>query len=622
MKIYKKAVPVILALLVMIILCSCSKKEPEFVDYMTNLSITPDFSGSRTIKLTYPSSVIDPKSELAESFEAVIRKNCPSSMTYTSQKADDKLIYTFTLSFSSISDYRSKLTELLGNEPSVIFSNSNTVLAKGWRIDEDFQSSQLMKWINNSAKNDGVEIPEHKIQELDTKVAFNGESITSDPVISINKRSGSPIEKISITTLNKTTATESLYDRTITFDITQKTFDSLGDKVKQYFSSVTEESAYTEWNLEKEHYFYTVKFKNITLKQLEGYTNRLLSTVYGDITYIDKTVGSTALAYQNSYCESLDFSGYVGPDNSDVPVEYTYSLSNNSKLDECRIYSDMKWESAANLLETNNPGKIVALYNQSPSITLMINDGKQYVPESIDISVTPLDNNNISKSIAFIYDISKNGYEATDYTASYFERLGIIAQKTVDGGNSVCTVNFSGSDSEINVKLTDIFGDANIIISKSEIPFMTLRTKKIIDDTVDLSSLLVGENIDTPVNYIVQPADGELAESLTLQYIDSEDKVECEPDKNGRYSFTISNTEAKLSFVVSAPNIADIIIFCIIGMILVLTAVGIMLYMRSRVKNTPELPASESRPVLNEGKKRTSAIIRRKKPEEKGETEE
>jgi len=151
---------------------------------------------------------------------------------------------------------------------------------------------------------------------------------------------------------------------------------------------------------------------------------------------------------------------------------------------------------------------------------------------------------------------------------------------------------------------------------------MTLRTKKIIDDTVDLSSLLVGENIDTPVNYIVQPADGELAESLTLQYIDSEDKVECEPDKNGRYSFTISNTEAKLSFVVSAPNIADIIIFCIIGLILVLTAVGIMLYMRSRVKNTPELPASESRPVLNEGKKRTSAIIRRKKTEEKGETEE
>ena len=57
-------------------------------------------------------------------------------------------------------------------------------------------------------------------------------------------------------------------------------------------------------------------------------------------------------------------------------------------------------------------------------------------------------------------------------------------------------------------------------------------------------------------------------------------------------------------------------------MILVLTAVGIMLYMRSRVKNTPELPASESRPVLNEGKKRTSAIIRRKKTEEKGETEE
>lgn len=622
MNLFKKTVPIILALLVMIILCSCSKKEPENVDYMTNLSITPDFSGSRTIKLTYPSSVIDPKSELAEDFETVIRKNCPSSLTYTRQKANDKIVYTFTLSFSSISDYRSKLTELLGNEPSVIFSNSNTVLAKGWRIDEDFQSSQLMKWISKSAKNDGIEIPEHKIQEIDAKVAFNGESYSSGSVISVNKRSGSPVEKISITTLNKTTATESLFDRTISFDITQKTFDSLGDKVKQYFSSVTDENAETEWTLEKEHYLYTVKFENITLKQLEGYTNKLLSTVYGDITYVDKTAGSTALAYQNSYCESLDFSGYVGPGNDDVPVDYTYSLSNNSKLDECRIYTDMKWVAATDLLEANNPGKIVAVFNQSPSLTLMVNDGKQYVPESIDISVTPFDNNNLRKSIAFIYDISKNGYEATDYTASYFDQLGISANKTVDAGNSICTVNFDGSDGEINAKLTDIFGDANIIKSKSEIPFMTLRTKKMIEDTVDFSSLLVGENIDTPVNYIVLPADGELAEGLSLEYADSNEKIECEPDKNGRYSFTISNTEAKLSFVVSAPNIADIIIFCIIGLILILTAVGIMLYLRSRIKDSPELPESEPKPRLNEGRKKTTSLARKKKTKERGESDE
>jgi len=34
------------------------------------------------------------------------------------------------------------------------------------------------------------------------------------------------------------------------------------------------------------------------MKQLEGYTNRLLSSVYGDVSYVDKTVGNTALAYQ------------------------------------------------------------------------------------------------------------------------------------------------------------------------------------------------------------------------------------------------------------------------------------------------------------------------------------
>lgn len=594
-KYIKNAAVIIAAMLMIVMLCSCSKQEPENVQYSTFLSISSSFSGVRTINIIYPTSIIEPGSQNAENLEKIISKYCPSSITYSKSEDKDRISYTFTMSFSSFSDYTSKISDILGNQPVVIFSNPNTALTTGWRIEEDFQSMQLFDWIRIKAKADGIDLPDFPSDEPETKVTFGNETVSTTPAVSVNRLTGQPIEKIKIVTVNKTTSTESLFDRTITFTVTQKTFDSLGDKLTQYFSSVTDSSAASQWLLENNLYTYTASFENISLKQLEGYTNKLFSSVYGDISYLDKTIGSTALAYQNSYTETIDFSNYVGQNNSDVPVEYTYSLTNNSDLDECRIYSDMKWTIASDLLEANNPGKIAAIRNQSPSLTLRINDGKQYVPKSIDVAVTPLDNNNIRKSVSFVYDIADEGYEASDYTASYFTPLGIVTSQTVDGGYALCTISINGSAGEINAKLADIFGDGNIISSSSEIPAMTLRTKKYIEDCIDLSSLLTGKNTDTPVNYIVNPADGESAESLIYQPNNDSDPVYAEPDENGRYQLPLTDMSGTFRCTVSAPNIFDVVIFCIISMIMILATFGIIFFLKNR---------RVSQPAIEEGKKK------------------
>ena len=584
---------VLMCIAAMLTFCSCGQKEPENVDFTTYLNISSSFSGSRTIRISYPASVIEPGSQTAEDLEKVIRMHCPSSMTYTLDQKSDKTVYVFTLSFSSFSDYNSKLSDILGSSPVVTFSNPNTALTKGWRISEDFQSSQLFSWIQLFAQTEKVSLPEYKTAEPETKVTFGNTTVSTTPAVSVNKLNGQPIEKISLVTVNKTTATESKFDRTITFTVTQKTFDSLGDKLTDYFSSVTDPSASVDWLLENNHYIYKVCFKNVTMKQLEGYTNRLLSSVYGDVYYVDKTVGSTALAYQNSYTETLDFSNYVGPGNTDVPVEYSYSLNNNSVLDECRIYSDLKWVTATDLLKENNPGKVAAIKSSYPTLTLMIKDGKQYVPKAINIDVTPLDNDNIRKSFSFVYDIADEGYEASDYTTSYFTPLGIIPTQTVDQGNAICTISFSGSAAELNSKVTDIFGDKNLITSSSEVPFMALRTKKHIEDNVDLSSLLVGKNIDTPVKYSIVPADGELAESLSLRHDGGTEDIIVEKNESGTFSTLLGDSRGKLTLTVSAANISDIIIFCAISVIMLLVSLAFIIILRRQKLPRPALEGKD-----------------------------
>ena len=576
----------------MLFFCSCGEKAPENVEYSTFLNVSSSFSGSRTVKISYPASVIEPGSQTADDLDSVITKNCPSSMTFTKDRSDDRIAYVFTLAFSSYSDYTSKLSDILGNPPVVTFSNPNTPLTKGWRISEDFQSCQLFGWIDKRAAAEGITLPDAKSAETETKVTFGNTTVDTEPAITVNKLNGQPIEKITVVTVNKTNQNESKYDRTITFTVTQNTFDSLGDKLTEYFSSVTDTSASSEWLLENDKYIYTVNFADISMKQLEGYTNRLLSSVYGDVSYVDKTVGNTALAYQNSFTETLDFSNYVGPGNSDVPVEYSYSLLNDSTLDECRIYSDLRWITAEDVLKENNPGKIAAVRNRAPSLTVRINDGKQYVPKSIDINVTPVGTDNIKKSISFVYDIAQDGYEASDYTASYFTPLGMIPSQTVDQGNAVCTITLSGTAAELNSKLTDIFGDNNLITMSTSVPFMTLRTKKHIDDNVDLSALLVGKNSDTPVNYTIVPADNELAEEMTIRHETDEADTSIEPDEEGKYTIGLGDSKGHIRFTVSAPNITDIIIFCAIGFIMILVTAGFIFVLRRQKPMKPALEDS------------------------------
>ena len=568
----------ILCAAALILLCSCSSPQPEKAEYSTALSVSSSFVGERTFSVTYPKSVVSPDSDTAETLERIIKTNCPPSLIYEKSVSSGNIKYTFTLSFSSLSDYNTQLTELLGSRPVITFANPKTVLTKGWRIQESFQSAQLLEWLTNAAHNENIHTFDIPFEETSTTVAFGSENASTTPVISVNNLTGSPIASIKINTVNK----GETYDRTFVFRISQTTFDSLGDKISSYFRSVTDTSASSDWQIEEGMYSYTVRFIDITLKQLEGYTNRLLSSVYGDVEYIDKTVGNDPLSFQNSYTETLDFSNYVSDNNTDVTVEYVYSVVGGSELDNCRIYRDFQWITAESVTAENNPGKIVAVSEKTPTLTLRINDGKQYVPKLINITLTPLDNELLQKSYSFIYPISSGGYEASNYTASYFREHGLNPEESSENDTASCTISFTGTAGELNMKITDIFGDNNLISFSSEVPFMTLRTLKNIEDTVDLSALLTGKNVDTPVTYTLVSRDGEKSENLILTYESSDEENYAETNDDGNLYILLGSSKATLKSAVSVPNVTDIIVFFTISIIIILAAVAVIFFLRNQ----------------------------------------
>lgn len=596
-----KMAALMMALVCLLMLCACSPSEPEKAEFKTSLSVSPSFAGTRTFTVTYPHSLVSPGSDKADKLDSIIENNCPNSLVYTKDKASDKVSYTFTLSFTSFSDYTAKLTDILGTRPGITFANPDNALASGWRIEEPFQSCQLLEWIKTAAHAQQDSSFDFESEESSTSVTFGTDTVNTSPAVSVKKLKGLPVKNIRMTTVNNNKS----FDRTVVFTITQAAFDSAGKKVSEYFKSVTDSNAQADWSLGNGNYTYTVTFTSLTLKELEGYTNRLMSSVYGDTEYADKTTGSTPLAYQNSFTETIDLSNYVSEGDNDVPLEYIYKVSNGSQLDNCRIYRDFEWKNSTGLISENNPGKVVGISERAPSVTLRINDGKQYVPKNIDISLTPLDNDQLQKTFSFCYDVSEGGFEASNYTASYFRGKGIPADELNEDKQAICRVSFSGSPAELNSKVTDIFGDENLITLSSHVPAMTLRTTKHIEDTVDLSSLLVGKNLETPVTYTIKPRSGEYAKGLSLTLNSQSEAQNGDKNDNGEYTVSLGGAKGLIKADVSAANITDIIMFCTISLIILLIAIALILFLRSR-KTVPGhhiLAPGNQDPAISGGRK-------------------
>ncbi len=607
---YIKTILLLLAFISLLALSSCSPEDAEYVTLKTILTVDSSFSGSRVIQCTFPKSIVEKGSSAETVLDKIVQKYCPSSMNYTKNTVEEQLVYSFELEFTSSTNYTEKVTEIIGSTASLSFSNPSTVLTTGWKLEESFDSIQLMQWLYDGIASESADLS-FELSESSAEASLNGDAqASSTSAISINTLTGYPIQKISVDTLNK----GSVYDRTFVFVISLTTFDELGDTLTDYFDEITDSAASSaEWILENNAYNYTVKFTDVTAKELEGYTNKLLNTVYSDISYEDSSTGSTPLAEQNKFTETLDFSSYLGNSNSNVTVEYTYSISDSADLGECMFYINGSWVAASDyidtdsFLDTNKYGSVVAFRSTDSTLTLEITDGTQYQASSIDFTVIPVENGVISKTITFRYDLTDGGAEACAYAASYFQNINIGAVQTVENGEALCSITFSGSSDEINTKIPDILSSGNTLTQNQLSTLISLRSVTQYTDYIDLSQLLVGVNESTPVHYyIVQ--DGVVIKSFKSTSSDSGEETvsTLEPDGDTNViSLTLTGTRNYVSYEISTLDLSSAVAVCIISFILFALTSAAIIYLagKSRTVSLPEQKELLNTEKINEHKK-------------------
>ncbi|BAV87513.1 hypothetical protein RA11412_1214 [Rothia aeria] len=160
----------VLLVLVALVLSACGARVE------TDLGLENAEKGSRTMSISF--NMKDNKDYVKgdiNSIDSSIKKHLPSELSYEGIQTDgDKARATFKLSFTSISEYRTKVENLLklsgsSTTPTISISDSTTGLVQGVQVSENFSSKELLGWVPESLVVDGVIESKRKSSVLGTE---------------------------------------------------------------------------------------------------------------------------------------------------------------------------------------------------------------------------------------------------------------------------------------------------------------------------------------------------------------------------------------------------------------------------------------------------------------------
>lgn len=534
------------------------------------LSIDKSFKGSRTVTLNFGKN-FDSVGQL----DTIVENNCPSAFSYESKNTDDGYIYVFTLSFENKKDYLAKLAAVLNRQPAVAFGTPESRLASGWRITEDFDSTELVSWLQKSI-DEQTEGNKFTVNlKADSNLVNMGGDIrsSSGSTLDVNAVEGLPVNSVSVETTNNK---NDKYDRQITISVPQSTYDSLGDEAESVFADRCDEKAkYKGFTQSGNNQEYRVVYQGITAAELQTFTANLLDCSEELIVYGDETNSSTPLAEQLLFEEDINVLSFVPKDGQKVDLYYKYSLPIRTTHGEGVVFTNGVWQAKGEWTD----GKY-ALKDNSLAYKIRVPDGIQYTIEGINVNLESKGGDNFVRTFDFVYN-GQTGAEGAQYAVSFFNNHGTKATLEKPENQLACRISFEGSAKDISESLGNLFGGGNYLSFAQNTSAMAVVTDVTVNDSINLSYMLTGSNAAVPFTYTAQSTGSENISSLYATANVSKSKPKTTVNKDNIKTLAMTGGENLITYTATIPYTSGIVVYLIISIVMLVLAM-IIIYMLMR----------------------------------------
>ena len=297
----------------LLLLCGCG------VNLTSTVKLNKDFSGTRTMSCTFSSRDFNTYFKGSkEDLNKLIKESCPDSLSYTSSSSDGNDTYTFYLRFSSLNDYKKKVSDLLNFSPKITYEYGDSPFVNGLIYKENFTSKDLMTWLY-TALYEKKYVDKDSSSDLwdlkSTEISFLGKTYETKDKIDIDEMTYVPISSINIYTQTKNPGK---LTRTIKFEIPQKTLDQNSGKIRSYFSGND-----ITWENTSDGKTLCVSFDADNFSDLAQKTRAVLHSKNSFGTYSSSCSKDNPFKLQINYKESLDVANFLSQ-KGNVPVTYTF----------------------------------------------------------------------------------------------------------------------------------------------------------------------------------------------------------------------------------------------------------------------------------------------------------
>lgn len=301
---------ILMTILVAAFLAACSAGSTV----ETTLTINDDLSGTRVMELVIDDEVFDENfTGTIEELSETITETCPAELAWVYDDSTGERIYTFTLEFSSVADYKTKVDTIIGegSDVEITIAEVDSVWASGIKIKESFSSSELLQWLEDAVVEKGFVDASDASNVFSlggNMVEFKGSTYSTSDYIDCDE-----MEYVSINSINMFTDMKAIdcYSKKIELSIPASSMKLKGNEIKSWLQERVPEGAEANWVEDGSDSVFTVSKADMTTEELTVFLNEYFDTDACTVEQNKVTDNMSPFSFNIELVESIDFSNYA-----------------------------------------------------------------------------------------------------------------------------------------------------------------------------------------------------------------------------------------------------------------------------------------------------------------------
>ncbi len=517
MKKIKRNILIIIGFCVFMLLAGCSSVSPLSVD--TILSVDQDFQGERVMTAVMSQREFEVLFDGdLEELNQLLDQNVPADMDAEAQQMDSgEVEITLSIPFASYDEYYDKIMAIFSgsssydaeNMPSVYFEYSDSLLKKGFIIEENFTSTELFFWLTDAMISEISQLDGKTNEDLftpgTTTFVFDGEEIAAENCISISRMESNALDTITVeTTLNS----NSSFDVVIDYYAGAQVVESLGQELVQIMSDLVPEGGTFSSRTTEDSTVYTIRVSAVST---QDYVEKLNQALHTDNTVFEVTEESDSadtLRAQRKITQYLDGSYFLDFSDPDTVMTYVLKASPEHSFENCE--STYQYIQSCTFENTDEYCSTYVTVAPSDQITLSL--GYSVDIDKVEVDTVMNNERDFVRNLIFTLTSEQNSIIGEQFEERIQERIqdNITYEKTTSGSNTIYTVTLTADSAENLSELTCIFLDGNDSMSNSSLTGGQSQENRLnriryeYTDKIDLSIFLSGSQSTKGLYYRFQ----------------------------------------------------------------------------------------------------------------------